>query len=343
MKSIVGGPHPSICPEHTLVKTTFDYVFVGEAEVTLPKLIEDPDSYDRLVVGERPRLDCLPYEDREIFNMDIILNTKHTFYPKRFLTVISGRGCPYNCSFCKPGENKIFGKFRMRGIAHFMGEVEMLTCVYKYKMLMIDDDSFTIKPSYVEEFCDYYERIRKPFVCQTRVDFIVRNPDLVQRMKKLGLWMFVIGFESGSQRILNLLRKGTTVEQNLEAAEICREVGIKIWANIMYGNPTETKEEVKETLKMVDKIKPYHHSPSFYTPIVGTDLYDYCKENGLLVSEDPVHLGSRSPREPKIKGPDYEWLTKKLDEVRLRSLTYLPVKDLVKKIVRKGWRLLTKR
>ncbi|MCW4006797.1 MAG: B12-binding domain-containing radical SAM protein [Candidatus Bathyarchaeota archaeon] len=311
-KTIVGGPHPSILPEHVIATTSFDYVFVGEAEVTLPDLLENPQKYERLVVGAHPDLDSLPYEQREIFNLKKVFATKHPFFPSPFLSVIVGRGCPFTCSFCKPGEDKIFGKFRMRSIDHLMGEIEMLKDRYDYAILMIDDDSFTLKPDYVKEFCDRYEKIGCPFITQSRADFIVNHPDLVKRMKEVGLWMFIVGFESGNQRILNLYRKGTTVETNLQAANICKQAGVKLWANFILGAPTETLDEVRDTLRMVKTMNPTHYSPSFYTPVVGTDLYEYCREKGLLLSEDPVDCGSRSPTAPKIKGQDYEELHKLL-------------------------------
>jgi hypothetical protein len=124
--------------------------------------------------------------------------------------------------------------------------------------------------------------------------------------------MGVIGFESGSQRMLDFMHKDTTVEQNFEAAEICHKLGIKIWANYMVGLPTETKEEMQATFDMIRKIKPEKPSGAFFTPIVGTELYDYCKQHGLMVSEDPAVLGSRNPSVPKIKGVDYKWLRKQM-------------------------------
>lgn len=331
-KTIVGGPHPSICPVKTSSYEEFDYVFIGEAEKTLPDLLKEPEDFERLVIGESPDLDSLPIEDRELFNMKKVLATKHPFYPAPFLSIMAGRGCPFRCSFCKPGEDRIFGKFRMRSLDNLIGEIRMLANRYDYKMLMVDDDSFTINPNYIAEFCDSYEKVGRPFTCQTRVDFIVKHPDLVKRLKEIGLWMFVIGFEAGSQRILDLYNKGTTVEQNVEAAKVCHRYGIKIWANVMYGAPSETKEEMLKTVDMVKQIRPYHHSPSIYTPIVGTDLYEYCKTKDLLLSEDPVVLGSRSPNEPKLKGQDHKWIEERLQELRRESLGWLPLGARMKKV-----------
>jgi anaerobic magnesium-protoporphyrin IX monomethyl ester cyclase len=308
--TIVGGPHPSIVPG-SIPSNSFDYVFVGEGEVTFPEVVENPGRFDRIIIGERPNLDLIPFEDRTIWNLDKIFRTWNR-WRQPIINVISGRGCPYNCSFCKPGEDLIFGKFRMRSIDNFWKEIEMLHEQFKFNTLMIDDDAFTIRNDYVLEFCKRFKELDKSFVCQTRADFVARNEDIVKQMKESGLEMFIIGFESGSQRILNLFRKGTTVEINKKAGEVCKRQGVKIWANYMLGNPTETKEEAEATYKMITDMKPDVYSPAFYTPIVGTDLFEFCKKNDLLLieSNDYTALGDRRPFMAKIKDQDYEYLSK---------------------------------
>ena len=312
-KIVVGGPHPSIVPSVVAADTVFDYVFAGEGEVTFPDLVENPNKYPRIVHGEHPDLDKLPYEDREIFNMEKVLAARHPIYPGRFVNVISGRGCPYDCSFCKPGEDLIFGRFRTRSVDHLMGEIEMLNERYNFEFLVIDDDLFTAKTNYVFDWCDRYAKIGKSFSIQTRADWTSKNIEALKRLKDVGCVSVRMGIESFNQRILNLLRKGTTVEQNVVAIENCHKVGLKVIVNYMLGNPTETREEALQTINMVRKLKPLLESPAFYTPIVGTHLYDFCKTNNLLVSEDPAVLGTRSvSNQDRIKGIDYEWLRREL-------------------------------
>jgi radical SAM superfamily enzyme YgiQ (UPF0313 family) len=334
-KIAVGGPHPSICPEKVADNPAFDFIVKGEGEITLPKLVCNPDSYNRIVTGERPDLNLLPIEDRTVFNLKKIFEaanpyTGKQFFSQPFINVISGRGCVFRCGFCKPGEDLIFGKFRMRSIDHFFNEIDFLNTKYNFQTLMIDDDSFTLNPNYTLQFCDLYEqKIGKPFFCQSRADFICKHPDVMKRLKQAGLDMVFIGFESGSQRMLDFMHKDTTVEQNFEAAEICHRLGIKIWANYMVGLPTETREEMQATFDMIKKIKPAHPSGAFFTPIVGTELYNYCKQNSLIISDDPAVLGSRNPSVPKIKGLDYRWMRKKM----------YPNSSLVKRLIKKALRL----
>ena len=345
---VAGGPHASICPEQVANTGLFDHVFVGEGEVTFPLFVADRVAFrqtyqDKIVVCDRPELDRLPYENREVFNMKKILSTNAGFsgsktFQQPFINVISGRGCVFRCGFCKPGEDKIFGAFRMRSLPHFMGEIKALHVQYQFKTLMIDDDSFTLSPKYLKEFCEVYRRdIGESFICQSRADFICKNPDLVKLLKDTGLMMFFIGFESGSQRMLDFMHKDVTVEQNFRAAEICRQNDLKIWANFMVGLPTETRQEMNATFNMVRKIKPDHPSGAFFTPIVGTALYDYCKNHDLLITEDPSILGSRNPTVPKIKGVDYAWMNREMSQ-----LTSPRWKLLVKPIYRKSRRVTRK-
>lgn len=312
-KIVVGGPHPSIDPEGLSKLDVFDCVFKGEGEITFPQIVENPGGFPKIVEGEHPDLNKLPYEDREIFNMKKVLATKHPVYPRPFINVISGRGCPFNCSFCKPGEDLIFGKFRMRSVDNFMGEIEMLDEKYHFNILMIDDDLFTAKPDYVMEWCDRYEKIKKPFAVQTRADLCYNNPEVFKRMKEVGLGWVRMGLESGNQRILDMMRKGTTVKQNYGAVDLCHKLGVQVISNYMLGFPTETKEEVMDTINMIRITKPEQRSAAFYTPIVGTDMYDDCKKKNLLVSEDPTVLGTRTiSDQPRLHGIDYDWIQKQM-------------------------------
>jgi radical SAM superfamily enzyme YgiQ (UPF0313 family) len=203
-----------------------------------------------------------------------------------------------------------------------MSELRELKDRYDFQSLMFHDDCLTEDKEWVDEFCDSYKRagFRQPFVCQSRADIICKNEDMIRKMKRAGLAMLLIGFESGSQRILKLLRKGASVETNYKAARVCKKYGIRIWANYMFGVPTETKEEALDTVKMIRAIKPYRPSPAFFTPHPGSDLYDYCEKNGLSLIMS--HNGySRSPNAPKIKGIDYRFLQEALKASKEKFLS----------------------
>jgi len=331
---IVGGPHPTIMVEEVAEIPAFDYIVTREGEITFPWLLgclrdgQRPEG--RVFEGEMPDLDALPFPDRELFLQEwrkygYTLDSPEVPFvsdlPAPFLTIIAGRGCKYNCNFCQPAERHIFGrKVRKRSPGNIVAELKELRQRYHFASFMFHDDCLTENREWVLEFCDLYEAegFLQPFFCQSRADIIAKNDDMVARMAQVGLKGYFIGFESGSYRVLKFLRKGTNREKNLAAARVCRQHGIKIWANYMLGIPTETRQEVMETISMLKEIDPDWYSPAFYTPHPGSDLYDYCVDHGLslITSHDQYR---RNPWDIKVKGQDPEFLQWALKESQRRT------------------------
>lgn len=321
--TIVGGPHVTIALDDSLRMPNVDYLVTHEAEVTFPKMLRAIERgnapAEKVIHGETPDLNAIPFADRDLFldewrRWGYTLDSPEVPFvkelPPPFLTIIAGRGCVYNCSFCKPGEDFIFGKgVRRRSVENVIAELELLRDKYHFASFMFHDDCLTEDRRWVAEFTRRYqeEGFTQAFFCQSRADIIARHTDMVERMAAAGLKGYFIGFESGNKRILNFLRKGTTPERNLEAARVCRRFGLAIWANYMLGIPTETQEEVMDTVSMIREIDPDYYSPSFFTPHPGTDLYDYSIEHDLSLITD-YDSYRRNPTEPKIKGQDYDFL-----------------------------------
>jgi len=321
--TVVGGPHVTIALEDALEIPHVDYLVVREGEVAFPRLLQLIDGGDppphRVLRGDPPDLDAIPFADRGLFldewrKWGYDLDSPEVPFvpelPAPFATVIAGRGCLYNCAFCKPGEDYLFGKrTRRRSVDNVITELHELVERYRLASFMFHDDCLTEDREWVIEFTEKYaaEGLDVPFFCQSRADILVRHEDMVARMATAGLRGYFIGFESGNDRVLKFIRKGTTVEQNVEAARICRKYGIKIWANYMMGLPTESKEEVMDTVRLMKEIDPDYYSPAFFTPHPGTDLYDYAVQHDLSRISD-YDSYRRNPTEPKIKGQDYEFL-----------------------------------
>lgn len=331
---VVGGPHPTLMLDEVLAEDRIDYIVTHEGEISFPRLLDaiaaGAPPADRVLVGEPPDLEALPYSDHDLFldewrKWGYGLDSPEAPFvkelPPPFVTIIAGRGCRYNCSFCQPAERRIFGKkVRRRSVAHVMGELEYLRDKYGFASFMFHDDTLTEDRDWVLAFCDAYQAagFTQPFFCQSRADIIVRHEDVVRRMVEVGLRGYFIGFESGSDRVLRLIRKGTTRELNLQAARICRQHGITIWANYMLGLPTETEDEIRATISMLKEIDPDYYSPAFYTPHPGSDLYDYCLEHDLSLITDHDSY-RRNPDEVKIKGHDYGFLRWALVESQRRK------------------------
>jgi hypothetical protein len=139
-------------------------------------------------------------------------------------------------------------------------------------------------------------------------------------MRDAGLAVISIGFESFSDRMLEWMRKETTREENLRAAKICHDLGLTIFANVIFGMPYRDgvwyPEDDEVSLAAIRKIRPRHFSPSFFDPIPGSWLYDWALGGGLVTVEESVGTGDRRPERAKITGVDYDWLSDQLDAYR---------------------------
>lgn len=336
VKICIGGPHASICPEELEPLQCIDYIIRGEGEITFPQIlknIDDGKKIPKVIDGHRPEdLDDSPWADRDLFNC--LEEPFVPFLEAPFVTVIAGRGCKYNCNYCQPAERLMFGhKVRRRSVENVIDELKSLRERFNFKSWMLHDDCITEDRDWVMEFCRRYKEanFEQPFVVQSRADLICRNRDMIQAFYNAGLRLCIVGFESGSDRVLKFLRKGSGRAQNLEAAKILSEIGIKIWANYMLGLPTETKEEVLETYTMLEQIKPYHCSPAFYTPHPGSDLFKIGQDMGIhLITTHNSYR--RNTYEPKIKGPDYKFLKEILyKSVALGSENQEPIPNFLTK------------
>jgi radical SAM superfamily enzyme YgiQ (UPF0313 family)/GT2 family glycosyltransferase len=306
-KVMVGGYHATAAPNDLIENSDIDYIFQGESEITFPKFLQDPSKFNRTIVGEKPsNLDDLPWFDRGMYK-NAIEDCKGWWYGNKLTkmtSVVSARGCPYKCGFCQPIEDNHFGKqLRRRSVDSLIEEMLWLKKILNPECIMIHDDTFLIQPTWIEEFIEKYPKVGLPFWASGRADGIVKYQDLVKALVKVGWDLISVGFESGSQKILDKMHKGTTVEQNLEAANIIHSTSAKIYANYMIGLPWETKEDMQATAKMADGIKAEMPSWAFFTPYPGNDLGEECIEEGISLL-DRNHY-DRCPHGRKVQGVNY--------------------------------------
>jgi len=325
-KIIVGGVHPTVRPGDALKIKEFDYVVTGEGELSILEIIKaisKRKKIKRLVIGESCDLRNIPHIDRDLFDHrhGEMINPFVSDLEVPFTTVMSSRGCPYNCTFCQPAERMVFkGKVRLRDMKDVVSELVEINEKYGLKSFLIHDDLFILSRERILEFISLYKKsgLTAKFMCQGRADLIIRYEKEIGKLARVGLIGMMIGFESGSQKILDFLHKGTTVKDNLRSADICRKYGVKIWANYMLGIPSENYWDMIKTLVMIRKIKPDYYSPSLFTPYPETGLYDYCKERNLLIFKH-FNQYRRSLSGDKIKGFNYS-------VIRLMIFLFMPFK-----------------
>lgn len=305
----VGGAHPSISPDEVLACPEFDTVVLKEGEIAVVRImamLQAGQKPPHKMEGEAVELDLIPFSDRTLFGPYEVPISMPDFQ-QPFMTFIAGRGCKYNCSFCQPAERMIFGrKVRRRSPENFVAELQECYDRHHFRSALIHDDCLIEDSGWISRFVELVAKsgMQISFACQGRADIICRNPEMIASLKSIGLKGMIVGFESGSNRVLKFIRKGATREQNIQAGEVLRGLGVHIWANYMFGLPTETMEEMLETISMLKIIKPDHYSPAVFTPHPGSDLFDYCLRENLMLrlTHDSFR---RNVTEAKIKGQDW--------------------------------------
>lgn len=326
--TLVGGPHVSAAPDEIRDTPEIDVGIMGEGEITIVDILKDIGKGRKLekIYHGKPveDLDKLPYEDRDLFHYgESVKHPYFVFFEPPMVDILTARGCSYNCAFCQPLEKDMFGKrVKWRGVDSVIEELKMMRDKYHFKSLMIHTDNLLENEEWVTQFCKKYREngFTQPFYCQGRANLICGKEHLIKMLREAGLEIISIGIESASQRVLNFFRKGTKVEQNRKAIEICKKYGLRVNAQFILGAPTVTREEEKDTMDFIRWARKemgglIHCGLNIYTPYPGSDLYQYCEDNDLILikSHDQYRRDGFTVKDPKIKGVDYVCLQRFID------------------------------
>lgn len=275
---IAGGPHPTVVRD-----LAADQYVIGEGESAFCDIIKNSIRW-KLIYGASPNIIGVPARD--------LLDCRYK--RQKFVPLMAGRGCPYNCLYCQPMQRRLFGdKVRLRPVDDVIAEIKTIP---KGKTLWFEDDTFTWDAAWLKEFCIKISPLRRKWRCNTRVDCI--DEAKLRMMRDAGCVYISYGVESGSQKILNFMRKGTTVRQIRQAFRLTRDAKIFAFAYVIIGTPTETEDDLEATAKLVRGIRPNGIQISTMTPMPGTDLEAYCRDNGTLSiadSDDYHYCANKSP------------------------------------------------
>lgn len=277
-KIIVGGPHTSVALE--TIPPFVDFVVQGEGEQALLDIVEGRAAQRVVKCRRLSNLDDLPMPAWDYF-IHQPYNWGGDWFPGTpVFTMNTSRGCPFHCTFCSVGS--IWGrKYTCFSAPRVVADVEYLIKTYGAQGIYFREDNFTVNRERTEKFCHLLlnKGIKMAWACETRVDSLDR--DLVALMQRAGLCALYFGVESGSQKILDLLKKGITPEQTRTAFRWCREFGIKTAASVIVGVPGETPQDLQQTLALIKDIKP---TVTWYNVFVGiprSPLYRQVLENRL--------------------------------------------------------------
>lgn len=293
---VMGGYHPTFNYQEMLAKDYVDIVVMGEGEITLLDLVETLDeggdlknvqgiAYEGGVTPPRPLindLDELPFPARHLLPMEHykILNMKlHT------ATMIYGRGCPMQCSFCASAA--LHGnRLRMRSPGNVVDEMEHLVDDHNAGMIAFMDDTFTLKPSRVEAICEEIKErdMDVYWGCTARVDTL--SGPLLHKMSDSGCITMFLGVESADQQQLDRVNKQITIDKIRSAFKLARENDIRTIASVVLGMPGDTRSSIERTIKFAREINPSYAVFSLATPYPGTKFYQEAVQDNIIRVKD---------------------------------------------------------
>lgn len=272
-----------------------DLILLGEGEETLRelmKLIETPDFIPEGITGlayqregktiktiSRPvirNLDSLPDPAWHLVDMDtyrFIWRKHHGYFSINLATT---RGCPFKCNWCaKP----IYGnRYNSRSPERVVNEMNRLIQEFDVEHFWICDDIFGLKPGWVKSFKELIQAhgIRTRYKIQSRVDLLLKE-DTIDDLVASGLDMAWVGVESGSQKILDAMDKGTTIEQIRSATQLLKAKGVKVGFFLQFGYLGETQKDIQKTIRLLLQLMPDDIGISVSYPLPGTKFYEKVK------------------------------------------------------------------
>jgi len=297
---VMGGVHPSALPDKMLENKNVDIVVRGEGEETSYELITALKSgtglsgVNGIVYREGTRrmetpprkliedLDSLPFPAHHLMPMDKYgLPASRRLTNKPAASLATSRGCPYKCRFCS--HNSVFGgKVRLRSPQNVMAEIKRLAEQHGVGELLFWDDSFLLDKNRAVEICRLIREsgLDLTWSCSSRADHI--TPELAATLRGAGCRMILFGVESGSEKILSSVNKGTRPGQIRNAVKACRDAGILSFCSFIIGTPDETEETIRETKEFVKALDPDFSIFCIFAPLPGSFFFDEFLKAGRL-------------------------------------------------------------
>ena len=325
---LTGGMHATVAADEMMAVKEFDKICQGPGEKIILDLVRNPDDYPRLVMGQGAKsMEEWPIIDRTLWPQPASRKLKKNFNwplepecgwgPPPVVTLLTSRVCPWQCVFCN--ENSYIPNMGRRSVDSIIDELNFLDRKYGVGSLVIHDSMFFQNPSWLREWIEKYPRKANkvwPYWAAGRADTVRQWPDLFEALVKETNWTTIsIGFESGSDRILRLLNKECTEEDNFFAIDMLNRLADEqkakgkpvpyFWSNIMLGIPGEEPEDAFKTMRMLKRMRYVYPSISFYAPYPGSALgYQLIAEGKSRMTKENYH---RFPDDEKVIGVNYQF------------------------------------
>lgn len=313
---VIGGPHVSVAGSKVFEQCPdVDYVIQGEGEISFPLLVEALErnkditnvpgvitrDFSNLPSPLIDELDSIPFPARHLLPNE---RYRYILSSGKVTTMFTSRGCPYHCVFC---DKAVFGsKWRARSAANVLDEIELVRRDYGIDSIIFYDDLFTLDKKRVLEICQGIidRELKIEWKCEGRVN--LADKETLTLMKKAGCSMIAYGVESGNQKGLDYLNKGTTVEQIRNAFELTKRAGIRPMAYFVLGIPVETYDDELRTIDFAKEIKPAYAQFSVLSPVPGTKLYDDAVRMGWYKEVEAKNPMDKDVNRPAIINENWD-------------------------------------
>jgi len=322
---VVGGPHTSIYAKESLTWDCIDMAVIGDGEDTLLAIVQAMEGGDDLTNipgtvakrdGEIIQNPARPVAmDLDVYPMpalDLLPMDKYhcLMVHSPFSTMVSTRGCPWHCGFC----SQVYtSKLRYRSVNAVVDEMQWHVERFGVKEIVMFDETFTVGRSRVMKLCDEIidRKLSVAFNIRARVDTV--DKPMLQALKAAGCRSIHMGVEGGSQRMLDIMKKGITIEQVTNAFKLAKEAGLMTRGYFMIGYYDASPQDAEDVIRFSAALDLDWASYSVATPLPATELYDVAIERGYLSGD--------YWREYTLKGggPVPHLTTEALDAVTLRK------------------------
>ena len=297
------GAHAAVLPGETLkASEAIDWVGRKEFDYTCKEVTEGRPleevrglSYrkDGRIVHNPERelvhdMDALPWVV-DVYKRDLQIEKYSIGYLKEpYVSLYTGRGCPAQCTFCLWPQTIGGHKYRVRSAENVAAEMAHAKKLFpQVQEFFFDDDTFTANLPRARDIAMKLKPLGLTWSCNSRANV---NYDTIKLMKDCGLRLFLVGYESGSQQILDRIKKGITLEEAKRFTKACREVGVVIHGTFILGLPIETKETIAETIRYAMELDVFSIQVSLAAPYPGTELFEMARKNGWFARKNKADI-----------------------------------------------------
>lgn len=308
---VTGGPQAREWDKRILQDSPCDIVVRGEGEVTFVECLDfflkgkgrlsDIKGISYVLDGAYKKNPDSPPVDLDLIPIpDRTLNPART-RPSGVENIVSGRGCPFRCTFCYEGRPE--AQYRPRDLNNVIEEIEHLVIDRKARYISILDDVFTLNPKRVFAFVDALRKLRERekvefnWFCEARADIICKKPEMVKACVDVGLVRMQVGVETGNQGVLDAYNKKLNVNETAEAVRICNEASVlSVVGNFIIGGAHETKETLQDSIDFAKRLLDLapgrmEITTTIFTPYPGTPMHQHPERFGLKILDEDCLTG----------------------------------------------------